>query len=154
MKNYSDLLDKYNQNFNKNIEGLRDQVSRAISDQASFNRTLNGMNLSAINSCFKEMKLDATIHTIGQNFNLTGHITLGIIATPLPGCKIKPLVFSHYVKGNSSNYKKRNERSHELANKIAMFTGYKTGINEFSLELKCKTDDFRIMIDMIIPLAK
>lgn len=154
MKNYSDLLDKYNQNFNNNIEGLRDQVTRAISDQASFNRTLNGMNLSAINKCFDDLKLDASINTIGQNFNLTGYTTLGITARPLPGCKIKPLVFSHYVKGQSSNYKKRDERSRALAEKITELTGYQSSTNQFSFEVKSKTDDFSILIDIKIPLAK
>ena len=154
MKKYSDLLDKYNQNFDKNIEGLKDQVSRAISDQASFNRTLNGMNLSAINKCFDDLKLDASINTIGQNFNLTGYVTLGITARPLPGCKIKPLVFSHYVKGNSSNYKKRDERSRALAEKIAELTGYETSINQFSFEVKFANEPFLLLIDMRIPLAK
>jgi hypothetical protein len=154
MKNFPDLLDKYNQSFDKNIEALKEQYNRAISNQSSFNRTLNMMDMSAINKCFKELKLEATISTIGQNFNLTGYVTLGITARPLPGCKIKPLVFSHYVKGNSSNSKKRDERSRALSEKITELTGYQSSTNQFSFEVKSKTEDFSILIDMKIPLAK
>lgn len=157
MKNYSDVQDRIFAASDEAMAKAELEVKRLQVRKNEFLKVLGSISLHDLNKCFDKLKLDARVVSMQQRdvpieeLASTG-IVIGIRATPLRGCAIKPVVFTHYTKsGSSATGKQRYERARNLEAKIHELTGYECRINEFSMEVESKDDDFSIMIDLIIP---
>lgn len=158
-----DLLKIYERNKNFLLQEIAQAmilVETAKIKLGCFDATLDQINLTKINDCFLKLKLDATVRTIGQN-GKTGvdfkenDLTIELLAVPMPGSAIKPVVFRGYTSGGSStNAKQRTDRSRKLEAKILEMTGLVCHINAYSMEIKSIGDPFSVMITLVVPNPK
>lgn len=159
MKNYSTINEFNFKLLDKEQAKAELAVETIKAKRLALMETLNTISFHDLNKCFETLKLDVKTDNIQQfgteieDFKTKG-VRIALVATPLPGCKIKPLFFKAYTKSGSSTNKPRcKEKAEELKAKIKELTGLDSSINEYSFELESNetVNDFRILIDLQIP---
>ncbi len=160
MQNLGKLNDKNRIESENQQEKLKSKLSFKIAREEKYNELFNSIDIKKLDECFSELKLNVNVNNIRYNAETfedlkTFPLLLDITATPLTGCKIKPVKFKGYTAtGSTKNKPVMEEKARMLSNKITEITGYNVLVNEFCFEIDNTDKKFSLLCLIYITCKK
>ena len=111
---------------------------------------INCIDFVKLEKCFSKLKLEPTFRNVKLPESRE-YLIVELVAKPLEGSSVKFVLHSGYdSRGRSRNHDKRHNRARKLESKIQELTGYRTSINEFSLQIETQDEKKSVMISLCI----